>query len=129
MVLDASAAVELLLATAPGRRVARRLEDEREVIHVPHLIDVEILQVLRRYALRGVLSEERAALALDHWRDLDAERHAHEPYLGRLWQLRGSLSTYDAVYVALAEVLSTTLLTADARLARAPGPRGAVELI
>ena len=53
MVLDASGAIELLLNTARGRRLAERLADEAEVVHVPHLIDVEISQVLRRYVLRA----------------------------------------------------------------------------
>ena len=129
MVLDTSAALELLLDTIPGREVAKRLEDESAVIHVPHLIDVEIAQVLRRYSVRRVFSAERAALALNHWRDLDIERHPHEPFLGRVWQLRNNFSAYDAVYVALAEVLSTTLITADQKLARAPGSNATVELI
>ena len=85
--------------------------------------------MLRRYSIGGVFSEERAAFALNHWRDLDIERHPHEPFLGRIWQLRDNLSAYDAVYVALAEVLSTSLVTADRKLANAPGSNAVVELI
>lgn len=127
MVLDASGAVELLLNTAAGRRLATRLEDETEAIHVPHLIDVEIAQVLRRYVLRGVLDERAGALALRRWRQFDVERYPHEPFLDRVWRLRANVSAYDAVYVALAEALSTVLVTGDRRLAAAPGLTVAVE--
>lgn len=129
MVLDASAAIEFLLNTAAGQRLAARLEDETEIVHVPHLIDVEIAHVLRRYALRGTLSERRGALALEHWRSLDVERYPHEPFLPRAWSLRENLSAYDAVYVALAEALSTVLVTGDRRLAGATGPNARIEPI
>lgn len=129
MVLDASGAIELLLNTAAGQRLAARLAEEHDVIHVPHLIDVEIAHVLRRYVRRGTLNEQRGALALNHWRNLDLERYPHEPFLDRVWQLRDSLSAYDAVYVALAEALSTVLLTGDQRLVGAPGPRTRIELV
>ena len=121
LVLDASAAVELLLNTASGKRVAKRVENPAVSIHVPHLIDVEIAQVLRRYALRGTLSAARGELALDQWRALDVERYPHELFLDRIWQLRDNVSAYDAVYVALAEALGAVLVTGDRRLAGAPG--------
>ena len=129
MVLDASGAIEFLLNTAPGRRLAERLADDREAVCVPHLIDIEIVQVLRRYVLRGGLSSERAALALSHWRDMDVERYPHEPLLGQIWALRDNVSAYDAVYVALAQTLSTVLVTGDRRLTRVPGLEARVELI
>ena len=121
MVLDASGAVELLLNTAAGKRLAARLADEAESVHVPHLIDIEIAQVLRRYVLRGALDDRTGALALRRWRTLDVERYPHEPFLGRVWRLRANVTAYDAVYVALAEALSTVLVTGDRRLAAAPG--------
>ena len=129
MVLDASAAVELLRNTTPGRRIAARLREERVDLHVPHLIDVEIAQAIRRYVRLGNISEERALIALGHWRDLDIDRHDHEPFLDRIWQLRDNLTAYDAAYVALAEILSVTLLTADGKLARVPGSNANIELI
>ena len=129
MVLDASGAVELLLRTSSGERLAARLADETDVIHVPHLIDLEIAQVLRRYVLQGTLDAPLAATALDRWRRLDVERYSHEPFLDRVWELRANVTAYDAVYLALAEVLSTVLVTGDRRLARAPGVRTPVELI
>ena len=127
MVLDASGAVELLLNTAAGKRLAARLADETEAVHVPHLIDVEIAQVLRRYVLRGTLDERTGGMALHRWRQFDVERYSHEPFLGRIWRLRASVSAYDAVYLALAEALSTVLVTGDRRLARAPGLQVTVE--
>ena len=126
-VLDASGAIELLLNTASGRRLAARLADESEIVHVPHLIDVEIAQVLRRYVLRGTLGAAAGATALRRWREFDVERYPHEPLLDRVWQLRANVSAHDAVYVALAEALSTVLVTGDRRLAAAPGLAVAVE--
>lgn len=127
MVMDASAAVELLLNTPAGKRISARLEDETEIIHAPHLIDIEVAQVLRRQVLHGLVEDTRARRALDGWRDLDVERYAHEPLLDRVWQLRHNVSAYDAVYVALAEALSVSLVTGDGKLARAPGPQARVE--
>lgn len=129
MVIDASAAVELLLGTARGRRLGSRLSAESVEIHVPHLVDLEIAQALRSYVLRGAFNAERGACALRHWRDIQAERYAHHRFLDRIWKLRHNVSAYDAVYVALAEALSTVLLTADRRLAAAPGLEGRIELI
>lgn len=129
MVLDASCAIEFLLNTVPGSRIAERLADDREAVCVPHLIDIEIVQILRRYVLRGVLSSDRATLALSHWRDLDVERYPHEPFLEQVWALRANVSAYDAVYVALAQALSTVLVTGDRRLARVPGLETRIELI
>lgn len=128
MVLDASGAIELLLNTARGRRLGARLAADAAVVHVPHLADVEIAHVLRRYVLRGTLNERRAALALEHWRSLDVERYPHEPFLGQVWSLRDNLTAYDAVYVALAEALGTVLVTGDRKLAAAPGLTVRVEL-
>lgn len=129
IVLDASALVELLLNTAAGRTIATRIADPSLGVHVPHLADIEVIQALRRYASEGDLEAVEAATALEDLRSLDLQRHAHEPLLDRVWALRKNLSAYDAVYVALAEVLDTVLLTCDARLARAPGTARRVELV
>jgi len=129
IVLDASVLVELLLGTKRGRSIAERLADPALGLHVPHLADIEVTQALRRYVLVGQLDADCAAAALEDLRVLDLERHAHEPLLGRVWVLRGNLSAYDAVYVALAEALETTLLTCDGRLARASVVAGRVELV
>ena len=129
MVLDASGAVEFLLNTAAGKRLGTRLADETMVVHVPHLIDLEIAQALRRYARHGTLSARTGILALERWRSLDVQRYSHEPFLDRIWQLRDNIAAYDAIYVALAEALSTVLFTGDRKLAGTPGVNVAIELI
>ncbi|HYN03757.1 MAG TPA: type II toxin-antitoxin system VapC family toxin [Vicinamibacteria bacterium] len=129
IVLDASALVELLLGTSLGRTIAERIANPAAGLHMPHLADVEVVQALRRYVREGELDAGSAALALDDLRALDVQRHSHEPLLDRVWALRENLTAYDAVYVALAEALETTLLTCDGRLARAPGMARRVELV
>ena len=109
IVLDASALVELLLDTPTGREIGSRVADPALGLHVPHLADVEVAQALRRYTKDGDLDPATAALLLEDLRALDLQRHAHEPLLDRVWELRQNLSAYDAVYVALAEVLETRL--------------------
>lgn len=129
IVLDASALVELLLATEQGRSIGARIADPTLGLHVPHLADIEVAQTLRRYVRDRELDAASAASALDDLRSLDLERHSHEPLLERIWALRQNLTAYDAVYVALAEALDTTLLTCDRKLARAPGMSSRIELV
>ncbi len=129
MVLDASGAVEVLLNTASGKRLNARLLDEMQVIHVPYLIDLEITQALRRFVLRGMLAPRSGEMALRRWRNFDVERYPHEPLLDRVWELRANVTAYDAIYLALAEALSTVFVTRDRRLAGVPGVRTAVELV
>jgi len=129
IVLDASALVELLLGTSLGRTIAARIADPEVSLHAPHLADVEVAQALRRYVREGELDAGSAASALEDLRALDLQRHSHEALLHRVWALRENLTAYDAVYVALAEALETTLLTCDGRLARAPGTARRVERV
>lgn len=129
IVLDASALVELILDTPTGQLVAGRIADPAVSLHAPHLADIEVVQALRRYVREGDIDTEAAAIALDDFRALDLQRHAHEPLLERVWELRQNLTAYDAVYVALAEVLDGVLLTCDGPLSRAPGLAGRVALI
>ena len=129
IVLDASALVELVAGTATGRIVATRIADATIGLHVPHLADVEVTQALRRYVRDGDLAVADAEAALDTLRTLDLQRHAHEPLLPRVWELRDNLSAYDAVYVALAEALDGVLITCDGPLTRAPGVSARIELI
>ncbi len=129
IVLDASALIELLLGTPAGQRLADRLADASLTLHVPHLADVEIVQALRRYARHGEISAAEAEQAIDTLRSLDLERHAHEPLIDRVWDLRDNVSAYDAVYLALTEALDAILLTSDKALARVPGVNARVELV
>jgi predicted nucleic acid-binding protein len=129
IVLDASALVELILDTPTGQAVAARISDPAEGLHVPHLADIEVVQALRRYAREGEIDADAAEAALDDLQALDLQRHAHEPLLERVWELRKNLTAYDAVYVALAEVLDGVLLTCDRRLSQAPGMSRRVSLV
>jgi predicted nucleic acid-binding protein len=129
IVLDASAVVELLLDTVTGRRVAILIEDAALGLHAPHLLAVEVASALRRLVRDGSLDDEEAHEAIGDLMALDLQRHSHEALLERAWDLRANVTTYDAVYVALAEALDATLLTCDRKLARAPGSKIRVELI
>jgi predicted nucleic acid-binding protein len=124
IVVDASAALAGLLNDGPARRSL-----STEHLHVPHLIDAEVANVLRRLARAGEMSAPAGWAALDAWRRLGATRYAIRALLDRIWQLRDNLSAYDASYVALAETLGCSLLTADARLSRAPGLRCPVTVV
>ncbi|HTJ74252.1 MAG TPA: type II toxin-antitoxin system VapC family toxin [Acidimicrobiales bacterium] len=129
IVLDASAAIELLLSTDAGEAVARRISDPDEILHAPHLLAAEVAQVLRRYEAAGAITAQDGAAALDDLVALDIERHDHDSLLGRVWELRPNLTAYDALYVALAEVLDAPLLTQDRKLAAAPGHNAGIELV
>jgi predicted nucleic acid-binding protein len=129
IVLDASAGVDWLLGRPAADRVAELLAQDGQSVHVPHLWAVEVAQVLRRLAGAGTLAPDRALQALGVVRELPASRYAHEPLVGRAWQMRATITAYDGVYVALAEALGAPLITTDARLARAPGHRAAIELV
>lgn len=117
-VIDASALAEYLIGSRLGVRAATALESDPE-LHLPHLAVVETASVLRGWVLGGHVSEARARAALADLAAFPATRWPAEPLLPRLWELRDNLSAYDATYVALAESLDATLVTADARLARA----------
>ncbi len=128
IVVDASALLEVLLRTPAAQSVERLLFGPRETLHVPHLVNLEIAQALRRYAASGQISGERGSQALDDLAAFRLRRWPHEPLMPRVWSLRDNLTAYDAVYVALAEALGAPLLTRDRRLASAPGIRARVEL-
>src|SRR5689334_22336692 len=98
IVIDASALLEFLLQTPLGVRVEARLFRRDEEFHVPHLVDVEIVQGLRRLVRAGEVSSGRAADAIADLNELDLHRHAHLDLLARAWRLRDTISAYDAVY-------------------------------
>jgi predicted nucleic acid-binding protein len=128
IVVDASAVLEVLLQTPAAARVTRRIFAPGETLHAPHLIDVEIAQVVRRYARAGAISPDRGAEALADLADLPLSRYPHFVLLPRIWQLRHNLTAYDAAYLALAEALDAPLLTRDRALASAGG-RVRVEVV
>ena len=121
IVVDASAILEILLNRPAASGLADRILDPSEVICAPHLLDAEVLQVLRRYARTREISAERAALALSDHLDLPIARYPHDLLVVRAWEIRDNFTAYDALYVCLAEALAVPLITADAALARAAG--------
>lgn len=129
IVVDASAVLELLLRMRSAEPLAERLFDPEVSLQAPHLLDLEVAQVIRRYWLAGSIDGDRAGEALADFQDLRIHRHPHESLLSRVWELRHNLTAYDAVYVALAEALGAPLLTRDARLASAPGHVAVVEIV
>lgn len=116
IVLDASAAIAALLRDGSAREVAAH-----EQLHAPHLIDAEVAQTLRRLVSADRLLARTGEHLLSEWSALALVRHPVHPLLARIWALRENVSAYDATYVALAEALGCALVTADVRLARAPG--------
>lgn len=124
IVVDASAAVLGLLNDGDARGV---LAAER--LACPHLIDAEVLHTLRSQVIRGVLDDAAAEAAMGVWGRLGVERIGAAGLMGRVWDLRQNLTAYDATYVAVAEALDAPLLTADGRLARAPGPRCPITVV
>lgn len=128
MVLDASAAVELLLGTKLGEAVSGQIEPSGEV-NAPHLLDAEVGQVLRRFVLRGTVDATRASQALENFALLNMTRFPHSWLLSRAWELRENCTVYDALYIALAEALGAVLITCDQRMESVPGARADVAVI
>ena len=128
IVVDASAVIEVLLNTPAGVRVADRLFADGETLHAPHLLDLEVAQVLRRYALSAELDAARGAQALEDLAALPVNRYPHDVLLPRIWELRHTVTAYDAAYVALAEALAAPLVTRDAGLAASRGHAARIEL-
>ena len=129
IVVDASALLEALLRTPAARAVEERLFEPQQTLHAPHLLDIEVAQVIRRYAAKGEIDSIRGRAALADLADFPFRRYPHDFLLPRVWDLRNNLTAYDAVYVALAEALDAPLLTRDQRLAAAAGHHARVELI
>ena len=109
--------------------MTERLFGRNDTLHAPHLLDLEVAQVLRRYALSGDMSDERSEQALEDLADLPLNRYPHDVFLRRIWSLRLHVTAYDAAYLALAEALDAPLITRDAALARVPGHRARVEVV
>ena len=128
IVVDASTLLEVLLRTPRAGRLTQRLLSPGESLHAPHLIDLEITQVMRRSCAAGSITSLRGREALRDLADFQLLRHPHLLYLERIWELRHNMTAYDAAYIALAEALNAPLLTCDRALASAPGHRAKVEL-
>jgi predicted nucleic acid-binding protein len=129
IVVDASALLEVLLRTPRGEAIEARFFDGFEQLHSPHLLDIEVAQVIRRFAMIGEIDAPRAQAALDDFVDFPIQRHPHGFLLRRMWGLRANFTAYDAAYVALAETLEATFVTHDRRLATAARRHVTVELV
>ena len=128
IVVDASAVVEVLLRGSAAERIETRWRADPD-LHSVHLLDLEVLQVLRRMLLAGVVDGDRAAQAVEDFTALRVRRWSHVPLRTRIWDLRANVTAFDAAYLALAERLRCTLLTRDTRLAKAPGHEAMVEVM
>jgi len=129
IVVDASVLVDLLRRFEDRGAIENRLLRGDENLHAPHLVDLEITHALRRFVLIGDMPPARAEEALEDLADIRIDRYPHSVLLPRIWELRDSLTAYDAAYVALAEALEAPLVTRDARLARTRGHRARIELV
>ena len=127
LVVDTSAVIGALTGRPPSGELMKRLAGDSD-LSAPHLLDVEFLHALRRLVRDRELSEDRAADARADFAALTITRYEHTLVADRVWELRHSLTAYDATFVALAELLDAPLVTFDARLARAPGHTATVEL-
>jgi predicted nucleic acid-binding protein len=112
------------LHAGPARRALAA-----EPLHAPHIVDAEVANTFRRLVGAGRVEADPAWRALDRWRRLGLTRYAVVGLLDRVWELRASVSAYDASYVALAEALDCRLVTADGRLGQAPGVRCPVTIV
>jgi predicted nucleic acid-binding protein len=128
IVVDASAMAEFLLQTPLGIRVEARLLQDDD-LHAPHLLDVEVVQAIRRLVNAGSLTAARAAEAIIDLAEFDLIRHPRTDLLNRAWELRAHITAYDAIYVALAEAIDASVITCDGRLSSAPGHTASVEVI
>jgi predicted nucleic acid-binding protein len=129
IILDASATIEWLLRTQTGIKIDKRIFSPQVPLHAPHLLDVEVAQVLRRYVRDKTITARRGQEALEDLGDLPLNRYPHDFLIPRVWELRATLTAYDAIYVALAELLDAPLLTCDRRIASAPGHHANVDVI
>ena len=125
--LDASAAVELVLATVPGAAVAQRLQGE--TVHAPAHFDVEVIGAIRRAVMRRLISDHEGLVAVADFQSLTVRRWPLKPFVQRAYQLRSTYTVAQGVYVALAEGIVACLITCDRRLAESHGHDAEIELV
>ncbi|MDR0959223.1 MAG: type II toxin-antitoxin system VapC family toxin [Propionibacteriaceae bacterium] len=128
-VLDASILSDYVIGGDVGRKARPYLTSASLDLHIPHLCVIETVSALRGLAIGGKISDDRARLALTNLADFPAKRWPQDLLLPRIWELRGAVTSYDATYVALAEVLEATLLTHDARLVKGASAMARCEIL
>jgi len=128
LVVDASCLCEVLIGGAGSEAIRRRLAADEDQA-APHIVDVEVFNVVRREYLLGTLDRTEADQAVDDLAAWPGERFGHRPLLPRAWELRETVRGWDAMYVALAEALDAVLVTTDRRLASASGPTCRIEAV
>ena len=128
IVIDASLAAAVMINPADGEALSHRIEAGAGALAAPEVLDLELVQVMRRYVRLGG-SPQRVAQGFQTLEDLRILRFSHAPLRERVWALRDNLTAYDAAYFALAEALDVPLWTRDAKFADVPGSNAAVELI
>ena len=121
LVIDASAVVELLMASPTGSVVGDFVFSSDEPLAAPQLVDIEVLHAIRRFHRMGVLPLDRSEQALEDFGDLPINRYGHEFLRAGIWRLRNNVTAYDAAYIALAEMLEAPIVTCDGKLARSSG--------
>lgn len=129
IVLDASAALELLLNAPLSSEVADLVFEDGVSLHAPHLIDLEIAQVLRRLVRKNEIEAVRALEVFQDFNDLAIARYSHQMLIPAIWSLRNNATAYDASYLALAEALEATLVTCDGALKTVPGQANRVHVV
>jgi predicted nucleic acid-binding protein len=129
IVIDASILANVIGDDGGDGHCARQEFRAADSVAAPDLVDVETTAVLRKRWLTGGITDQRFADAVTDLQDLDFDRYPTLQFMARAYDLRANVTAYDAAYVALAEELGCELLTADTRLAQAPGPRCAIRVL
>lgn len=128
-IVDASVLVAFYIADDPRRDAVVTRLNGGDALFAPAHLDAEVVSALRGVATRSPALDAAVPQALRHLAGFPVRRMPLAPLLARMWQLRASVTAYDAAYVALAEALNASLITCDARLAGTSGPRCRFELI
>ena len=128
LIVDASCLYEVVADGVQAASVRARLARDADQV-APHVVDAEVLGIIRRDLMRGRLDRTAASQAVEDLRDWPGERYGHRVLLARAWELRDRVRTWDALYIALAEALDGTLLTLDGRLGRVAGLECSVEVM
>jgi predicted nucleic acid-binding protein len=129
IVVDASVLANVVGDDGRDGQRARQEFRRADALAAPDLVDVETVAVLRKRWIAGTVSDGRFAAAVSDLEQLDLDRYPALPFMRRAYELRANVTAYDAAYIVLAEALDCELLTADGRLAKAPGPRCAIRLL